>query len=135
MPWPSASAAASSAKSPAPFVFRHGKTGRPRGGLRLWIKPVDNPVGARRLAGRMPARDPCRQQDFSRYSHSVEIPLMRDAPLSVENGECDGSYQPLIFPTTAARTTIVASCLRTGVSSGRELTANSRLYPFWVRFQ
>src|SRR5437879_5969007 len=66
--------------------------------------------------------------------HLVEIPLMRDVHCLVENRQCVGSYQILMFPTTAALATIDARCLRTGNSSGRELTASTTLYPFWVRF-
>jgi hypothetical protein len=44
-------------------------------------------------------------------------------------------YQPRAEPVTVARAKTAAIRFCTGISSGRELTARRKLYPFWGRFQ
>ena len=102
----------------------------------LWTDPVENarlkPGGYR--ADRAPGA--VWLEVLGRYPHLVEIPRLRDAPVPVDNGECVGSYQILARAERwPHRATIDASCLCTGISSGRGLTANWRVYPFRVRFQ
>lgn len=60
---------------------------------------------------------------------------MRDAPLSVENGECDGSYQVFVAPATATRAMTDAMRLCTGISSGWGLTAKPGYTPFGGDFK
>ena len=52
---------------------------------------------------------------LARYPQCVEIPLTRDAPALVDNGECVGSYQVLGPHAVAARVAMDASCLSTGI--------------------
>jgi hypothetical protein len=44
-------------------------------------------------------------------------------------------YQAFVEPRTAARAITEAMRFCTGISSGWELTANARVYPFRGRFQ
>ena len=66
----------------------------------------------------------------------MEIHPFEGCPHPCGNGECVGFYyQDFDEPRTAARTTIEAMRLCTGVSSGWELTAKGTVYPFRGRFQ
>jgi hypothetical protein len=81
----------------------------------MWREPVDNPWLLAATTGRTEHPAAVCLKALARYPQSVEIPLMRDVPVPVDNGECVGSYQVLGPHAVAARAAMDASCFSTGI--------------------